>query len=69
MIRYCRSKNYNFQLLLNDPLFSTDPTAETYMNDKEEPTVTSILDFNKREMDKLKNNVTFGRVTMNLQDE
>ena len=69
MMRYCRSKNYNFQLLLNDPLFSAEPTAETYTNDKEEPEVSSILDFNEREMDKLKNNVDFGRVAMDLQKE
>ena len=31
--------------------------------------MTSILDFNKQDMDKLKNNVTFDRVAMNLQDE
>ena len=46
MMRYCRSKNYNFQLLLNDPLFSCEPTSETYINDQEQPTVESILDFN-----------------------
>ena len=54
MMRYCRSKNYNFQLLLNDPLFSSEPISETYMNNKEDPTIESILDFNKREMDSLK---------------
>ena len=35
----------------------------------EEPTVESILDFNKQEMDSLKNNVNFGRIAMNLQEE
>ena len=69
MMTYCRSKNYNFQLLLNDPLFSSEPTSETYMNNKEEPTIESILDFNKREMDSLKNNVNFGRIAMALNDD
>ena len=34
MMEYCRSKNYNFQLLLNDPLFTSEPTSETYTNDR-----------------------------------
>ena len=46
---YCRSKMYNFQLLLNDPLFSSEPTSETYKNDEEDPIVESILDFNSKE--------------------
>ena len=33
MMTYCRSKKYNFQLLLNDPLFSSEPTSGTYKND------------------------------------
>ena len=60
MMRYCRSRQYNFQLLLNNPMFSSDPTLETYTAEKEHPTIESILDFNDREMDKLKNNVNFG---------
>mgnify|MGYP000956825665 CR=1 FL=1 len=39
MMRYCRSRQYNFQLLLNDPMFSTDPTSETYTAEKELPTI------------------------------
>ena len=69
MMRYCRSKNYNFQLLLNDPLFSTGPTSETYLNDQEIPKIESVLDFNQKEMDSLKNNVDYGRIAMNLQNE
>ena len=69
MMTYCRSKNYNFQLLLNDPMFSSEPTSETYMNIKEEPTIESILDFNQREMDSLKNNVNFGRIAMSLNSD
>ena len=69
MMRYCRSKNYNFQLLLNDPLFSSEPTSETYLNDQEQPTVESTLDFNQQELDSLKNNMNFGRVAINLQEE
>ena len=42
MMKYCRSKNYNFQLLLNDPLFSYEPTSETYINDQEEPKIESV---------------------------
>ena len=34
MMEYCCSKNYNFQILLNDPLFSSEPTSETYKNDR-----------------------------------
>ena len=68
MMTYCRSKNYNFQLLLNDPLMSSDPTSETYMNNQEEPTTESILDFNQREMDSLRNNINFGRIAMSLND-
>ena len=69
MMRYCRARNYNFQLLLNDPFFSSDPTSETYTMDKEYPVTESILDFNEKEMDKLKNNVNFGRVAMELKQE
>ena len=49
-MRYCLSKHYNFQLLLNGPLFSSDPTAETYTNDKEQPVLESILDLNEKEI-------------------
>ena len=69
MMKYCRSKNYNFQLLLNDPLFSSEPTSETYLNDQEEPKIESVLDFNEKEMDSLKNNLDYGRIAMNLQQE
>ena len=69
MMRYCRARNYNFQLLLNDPYFSSDPTSETYTMDKEEPITECILDFNEKEMDKLKNNVNFGRIAMDLKHE
>ena len=71
MMKYCRSKNYNFQLLLNDPLFSSEkpPTSETYLNDQEEPKIESVLDFNEKEMDSLKNNIDYGRIAMNLQQE
>ena len=55
--------------MLNDPLFLTEPTAKTYTNDKEEPIISFIVDFNEREMDKLKNNVNFRRVAMDLQEE
>ncbi len=60
MMRYCRSKNYNFQLLLNDLFFQNEPQLETYMNNQDEPTVESILDFNSREMDVLKIMLTLG---------
>ena len=30
MIRYRWERNYNFQLLLNDPLFLSESTSETY---------------------------------------
>ena len=69
MMKYCTSKNYNVQLLLNDPLFSSKPTSETYLNDEEEPKIESVLNFNDKEMDSLKNNVDYGRITMNLQQE
>ena len=69
MVKYCRSKNYDFQLLLNDPLFSSEPTSETYLNGEEEPKIESVLDFNDKEMDSLKNNVDYGRIAMNLQQE
>ena len=69
MMRYCRSKNYNFQLLLNDPLFSSEPISETYLNNVEDPKIESVLDFNKKEMDSLKNNIDYGRTAMHLQEE
>ena len=34
IMHYCRSNQYNFQLLLNDPTFSSDPISETYTNDR-----------------------------------
>ena len=61
MLTYCRSKKYNFQLLLNDLLFSSEPTSETYKNDEDDPIIESILDFNSKEIEKLRNNVNFGR--------
>ena len=69
IMRYCRSNNYNFQMLLNDPLFSTEPTTETYTNNKEDPIIESILDFNQKEMDSLKNNVNYGRIAMSLKED
>ena len=51
------------------PFFSTDPMSETYTTENEEPITKSILDFNDREMDKLKNNINFGRVAMDLTKE
>ena len=69
MMTYCRSKKYNFQLLLNDPLFSSEPTSETYKNDGEDLIIESILDFNNKEIEKLNNNVNFGRNVMNLTGE
>ena len=69
IVRYCWARNYNFQLLLHDPLFSSKSTFETYTMDKEDPMIESILDFNEKEMDKLKNNVNFGRVAMELKQE
>ena len=42
IMRYCRSKNYNFQQLLNDPLSSFKPSSETYSNNKQEPIIESI---------------------------
>ena len=66
---YCRSKNYNFQLVLNGLLFSFEPTSETYLNNKEDPMVGTILDFNTGDIKKLKDNVTFGRVVINLIEE
>ncbi len=41
----------------------------TYINNKEEPIIESMLDFNSKEMDSLKNNVDYGRIDMNLQEE
>lgn len=49
--KYYRTKNYNFQLLLNVPLFSTEPKSETYINNKVEPIIESMLDFNNKKMD------------------
>ena len=69
MIEYCRSKNYNFQILFNDPLFSSKPTSETYKNDRKNPIVEMILDFNSREMEKLQTNVSFDRTSLNLDKE
>ena len=69
MMRYCRLKNYNFQLLLNNPLFSSEPISESYLNNVEDPKIESVLDFNKKEMDSLKNNIDYGRTAMHLQEE
>ena len=50
-MRYCLSKHYNFQLLLNGPLFSSYPTSETYTkNDKEQPVLEPILDWDEKEI-------------------
>ena len=37
--------------------------------DKEDPMIESILDFNEKKIDKLKNNVNFDRVVMELKKE
>ena len=68
MMRYCRSHNYNFQLLLNNPLFPCEPTSETYTNDKEEHKIESMLDFNQKEMEKQKDNILLVRTAMSLND-
>ena len=49
MMRYCWSKNYNSQLLLNDPLFSSNPTSEMYVNNNEDPVIESIPYFGVKE--------------------
>ena len=69
MMEYCRSENYNFHLLFNDPLFTLEPTSETYKNDRKTPIIESILDFNSREMEKLQTNVSLGRTSLNLNQE
>ena len=68
MMKYCRSKNYNFQLLLNDPFFS-ELTSDTYLNDQEDPKIEPVFNFNKKEMDSFINSVDYGRIAMNLQQE
>ena len=56
-------------MLSTDPLFSTDPTTETYTNDEEDPIIESSLDFNEKEMDSLKNNVNYCRIAMSLNKD
>ena len=68
-MRYCRERNFNFQLLLNDSLFSSKPTSKTYTAEIEEPIIELILDVNDRETDKLKNNVNLGRVAIDLKEK
>lgn len=69
IMRHCRAKGYNFQLLLNDPTFSSDPVSETYTNDAEEPVKHTILDFSDKEIDSLKQHVNHGRVASSLTSE
>lgn len=71
MMNYCRSKIYNFQLLWNDHLFSTERRTDIYnINNNVGPTIESVLYFNSnKEMDSLKNHVDYGRIAMNLQQE
>lgn len=69
-MKYFETRNYNFQLLLNDLLFSSEPTSETHKNDKEDPTVKSSLDFDDQDMDKkLKSDDNFGRISTNLKEK
>ena len=69
MMRNCRrSKSYNFQLLLNDPLFFSNPTSEIYTNNKEDLMIDSFLDFDEKEIYSLTNNMEFGRVAFNLKE-
>ena len=42
---------------MNNPLFSTELTSNTYINDKEEPTIESVLGFNNEDVDSMKNNI------------
>ena len=66
MMIYCRSKGYNFQLLLYEPLIGSEPVTETYMNNEDQPKIQSILDFSKKELDSVKNNIDFGRVASGM---
>ena len=69
IMKHCRSKGYNFQLLLNDPTFSSDPISETYTNDLDQPVKHTILDFSDKEIDSLKQHVDHGRVASSLTNE
>ena len=48
MMKYCRQQGYIFQLLLHDHIYDNTPVSETYHNEKDEPHVQEILDFNEK---------------------
>ena len=68
MMKYCRKQGYLFQLLLHDPIYGNTPVSETYHNEKEEPHVQEILDFNEKELDLVRMNIDIGRVAKGLND-
>ena len=63
------SKSTKHPLLLIKINCRQKPITETYTNNKEDPIIESILDFNQKEIDSLKNNVNYGRIAMSFNED
>ena len=66
MVKYCRSKGYHFQLLINDPQLSPSPVSETHHNHHDPPLIEEIDDFTEQELITINENIIQGRHANNL---
>ena len=56
-----------FQLLLTEHFLSSEPKSETYTkNDKEDSVIDPILDFDEREIHRIRNKMEFDTLVLNL---
>ena len=66
MVKYCRSKGYHFQLLINDPQLSLSPVSETHHNHHDPPLIEEIDDFTEQELITINENIIQGCQANNL---
>ena len=66
MVKFCRNNGYHFQLLLNDPIFSSSPISETHHNRHDEPLIEENDDFTQNELKAINENINKGRKAKKL---
>lgn len=66
MVKYCQSKGYYFQLLINHLIFSSTPISETHHNHHYPPIIEVIQDFTDTELITMKENINKGRQAKKL---
>ena len=60
IVKYCQSKDYYFQLLINDPKFFSSPISETHYNYYDLPLIEEIDDFTEQELVTINENIIKG---------